>query len=282
MPALARCYTLSLWATVTADQSAPLPEELVRPYWLGEGERGVLLLHGFAGSPPELRTLAEWLAKHGFLAYAPLLAGHGATPEAMAKTDRYDWIKSADRALDEMLQRCRWVGVAGQSMGGTLALHLAATRPEVEAVVTQAAMLWLRGWRLRLLPVLHRVMRWQVPSGAVDLYNREALGDLISYSRRPTVAILELVRLGQMVQRELAAIRQPLLVMHGGRDGVVPPATADEIVARASSSVRALRRFERTGHGMSVDVDRREVAATAGAWFERFLGPVEERAGSIV
>jgi len=282
VPALAPCDTLSPWATLSADQSAPLPEELVRPYWLGEGERGVLLLHGFAGSPPELRTLAEWLAKHGFLAYAPLLAGHGTTPEAMAQTTRYDWIGSADHALDEMLQRCRWIGVAGQSMGGTLALHLAATRPEVEAVVTQAAMLLLRDWRLRLLPVLHRVVRWQVQSGAADLYNKDALGDLISYSRRPTVSILELVRLGQMVQQELAAIRQPLLVMHGGRDAVVPPATADEIVARASSSLRALRRFERSGHGMSVDVDRREVASTAGAWFERYLGPVEAGAASIV
>jgi carboxylesterase len=242
----------------------------------------VLLLHGFAGSPPELRRLGEWLAKHGFLAYAPLLAGHGTSPEAMAETNRFDWIESADRALDEMLQRCRSVGVAGQSMGGTLALHLAATRPEIEAVVTQAAMLWLDDWRLRLLPVLHRVVRWQVPSGAVDLYNKEALGDLISYRRRPTVAILELVRLGQMVHRELAAIRPPLLVMHGGRDGVVPPATADAIVARVSSTVRALQRFERSGHGMSVDVDRSEVAAAAGAWFERFLTPVAEGAGSIV
>jgi carboxylesterase len=241
----------------------------------------VLLLHGFAGSPPELRTLAEWLADHGFLAYAPLLAGHGTTPEAMAKTTRRDWIGSADHALDELLRRCRWVGVAGQSMGGTLALHLAATRPEVEAVVTQAAMLWLRDWRLHLLPALHRVVRWEVPSGDVDLYNPDAIGDLISYRRRPTGAILELVRLGQMVRRELAAIRQPLLVMHGGRDGVVPPATADEIVARTGSSIRALRRFERSGHGMSVDVDRREVAATAGAWFERFLGPNAGESGSI-
>ncbi|MHB8325699.1 MAG: alpha/beta hydrolase [Candidatus Dormibacteria bacterium] len=250
-----------------------LPEEMAKPYWLGDGERGVLLLHGFAGTPPEMRNLAEWLAARGFVAYAPLLAGHGTTPEEMAFTGKGDWIRSADQALDELLGRCRWVGVAGQSMGGTLALHLAATRPEVRAVVSQAGMLWLRDRRLHLLPALHRLVPWDVPSGAVDLYYPDAVRDLHSYGRRPTKAILELVRLGRLVRRELTAIVQPLLVLHGGRDGVVEPANADEILARASSSIRALQRFERSGHGMSVDVDKEEVAAAAGRWLEKFVGP---------
>jgi len=128
--------------------------------------------------------------------------------------------------------------------------------------------------RLRL-PLLHRLVPWDVPSGEVDLYHQEAVHDLHSYRRRPTSAILELVRLGRLVHRELAAIVQPLLVLQGGRDGVVEPANADEILARASSSIRALRRFERSGHGMSVDVDKAEVAATAGRWMERFVGPGE-------
>jgi carboxylesterase len=250
-----------------------LGAEVTQPYWLGEGDRGVLLLHGFAGTPPEMRNLAEWLAQHGLVAYAPLLAGHGTTPELMAKTGKEDWIRSANGALDELLGKCRWVGVAGQSMGGTLALHLAATRPEVRAVVSQAGMLWLRDWRLRLLPVLQRLVPWDEPSGEVDLYRPEAVHDLHSYSRRPTAAISELVRLGRQVQRELAAIVQPLLVLQGGRDGVVDPANADQILARASSSIRALRRFERSGHGMSVDIDKAEVAAAAGSWLQRFVGP---------
>lgn len=244
----------------------------VAPYWLGEGRRGVLLLHGFAGTPPELRLLAEWLAERGFVVHAPLLAGHGTTPEEMAATGRRDWIRSAELALDQLLERCPHVGVAGQSMGGTLALHLAATRPEVEAVVTQAGLLWLRDWRLRVLPVAKSLIRWEVPSGEVDLYRVEGIRELHSYPRRPTAAILELVRLGRQVRREMGAVVAPLLVLHGGRDSVVDPANADQILALAGSSVRALRRFERSGHGLSVDIDRLEVTETAGRWLERYVG----------
>ena len=248
-----------------------MPEWSRQPFWLGSGPRGVLLLHGFAGTPVELRLLGEWLAAHGMVAHAPLLAGHGTSPEEMARTGADDWIRSAQKGLDALLERCQSVGVAGQSMGGTLALHLAATRPEVGAVVTQAAMLRLADWRLRLLPALHPVVRWDVPSGQVDLYLPERVHQLHSYRRRPTRAILQLVRLGRLVERELAAVWQPLLVLHGGRDGVVSPANSDRIVGGVSSAVRALRRFERSGHGMSVDVDAEEVAELAGGWFSRHL-----------
>ena len=256
-----------------ARRGRDIPAAAARPYWLGQGSRGVLLLHGFAGTPPELRGLGDWLARRGFLVYAPLLSGHGTTPEEMALTTRHDWIRSAARALDELRERCPHVGVAGQSMGGTLALHLAATRPEVEAVVSQAGLLWIRDWRLRVLPIAKSLIRWEEPSEEVDLYRVDGIAELHSYPRRPTAAILELVRLGRQVHHELGAVVQPLLVLHGGRDSVVDPANAVQILAGVSSSVRAMRRFERSGHGLSVDVDRLEVAEAAGRWLDRHVGP---------
>lgn len=250
---------------------AEIPEWAAQPYWLGEGDRGVLLLHGFAGTPPELRALGERLAARGFRVHGPLLAGHGQTPEVMARSAGADWVRSANAALDQLLERCRVVGVAGQSMGGTLALHLAAARPEVRCVVTQAALLRLHDWRLHLLPVAHPLVRWHVPSEEVDLYQPERVDRLHSHRRRPTSAILELARLGRQVERELPAVFQPLLVMHGGRDTVVAPSNADRIIGSVSSPVRMLRRFERSGHGMSVDVDRDEVENLACRWFEAHL-----------
>lgn len=256
---------------MTSRQRGPLPADLIASYWLPGDDRGILLLHGFAGTPPEMRPLAEELAGRGMTAYAPLLVGHGTSPEELESTRHQDWVRSANQALDELLARCRRVGVAGQSMGATIALHLAATRPELRAVVTQAGFIRLRDWRVRLLPVAQHLVRWDVPTGDVDLYDREAIRRLYSYGRRPTRSILELARLGHLVERELAAVSRPLLVLQGGRDSVVDPVNADRIIGGVSSSVRALRLFPRSGHGLSVDVDGAEVARLGGEWLERYV-----------
>jgi carboxylesterase len=249
-----------------------LPWDRIAPYWLGDGDRGVLLLHGFAGTPPEMRPLAEVLVARGFTVYAPLLIGHGSSPEVLERTDHRDWIRSADQALDELASRCHWVGVAGQSMGATLALHLAATRGELRAVVSQSGFLSLRDWRVRLLPGVHRLVRWDVPSKEVDLYDASAIENLYSYARRPTRAIGEVGRLGRLVGSELAAVFRPLLVLQGGGDNVIDPSSASRIVGAVSSDVRALQIFPRSGHGLSVDVDRDEVATVGANWLERYVG----------
>jgi carboxylesterase len=219
-----------------------------------------------------MRPLAEELVRRGFTVYAPLLAGHGTSPEELEATDHQDWIRSAEQALDQLRERCRWVGVAGQSMGATLALHLGASRPELRAIVTQAGFIRLRDWRVRLLPVVKHLVRWDIPSGEVDLYNSEAVHELYSYGRRPTRAIAELARLGHRVGSQLAAVFQPILVLQGARDSVVDPSNADKIIGGVSSEIRGYRLFLRSGHGLSVDVDREEVASLAGDWLERYVG----------
>lgn len=257
---------------MTARHPGPLPEERIAPYWLEGGDRGVLLLHGFAGTPPEMRPLANELSRRGFTVYAPLLVGHGTSPEDLELTDYRDWISSANQALDQLQARCRYVGVAGQSMGATLAMHLAATRPEPRAVVSQAGFIQLRDWRVRLLPLFRHVVRWSSTSDEVDLYDREAIHQLYSYGRRPTRAIAQLAKLGRLVESELAAIFRPILLLQGGRDSVVDPSEANRIISRVSSEVRGLQLFPRSGHGISVDVDRQEVATAGADWLERYIG----------
>ncbi|MGH7610646.1 MAG: alpha/beta hydrolase [Candidatus Dormibacteria bacterium] len=250
---------------------AELDPKTIAPYWLGEGPRGVLLLHGFAGTPPEMRPLGEALAKRGFLVYAPLLAGHGTTPEDMETTGHRDWISSAETGLEALRERCSAVGLAGQSMGAALALHLAAQHAQPRALVCQSAFTWIRDWRLALLPLAQHLVRWQVPSDRVDLYNAQAIADLHNYRRRPTRAIAELMKLCRLVRGELPAVFRPLLLLQGGRDSVIDPANSGEILARVTSDVRALRVFPRSGHGLSVDVDREAVAEVGADWLERHV-----------
>ena len=91
---------------MTTRSNAPFDPEVVRPWRIGTGPRGALLLHGFAGTPPELRRLGEELANAGWRCHGPLLAGHGTTPEDLARTRWEDWAASAEEALAELRAEC--------------------------------------------------------------------------------------------------------------------------------------------------------------------------------
>jgi len=256
---------------MTARTDDPLDPQVVGPWRIGAGPRGVLLLHGFAGTAPELRRLGEALAATGWRCHGPLLAGHGTTPEELDRTVWEDWAASAEEALAELRAECDEVAVAGQSGGGSLALHLAANHPEIVAVACLATPVWLSGWKPRLLPVGKHVVRWDRPGDDVDLYRLEGVEELWSYGRRSTRSIHEFARLLAYVRDELVSVRAPVLICHGERDRVIDPANAAEIERRLLCSAAVERRMlPRSGHGISVDVDRDDVNRLVLDWFDKF------------
>jgi carboxylesterase len=265
---------------VTARTLDPFDPEVVAPWRLGDGPRGALLVHGFASTPPELRRLGEALAAQGFRCHAPSLPGHGTTPEDLERTRWQDWAAAVQDAFNTLAAECSEVVVAGQSMGGTLALHLAARDPRVRAVATLAAPIWLPGPLPPLLPILTRVVRWHHTGSDIDLWHPDAVEELHSYGIRPTRSINELRRVCAVVRNELAEVRAPVFVLHGERDRTIDPRCAREIAQRLiNSEAVQLRMLPRSGHAISVDVDREVVNADILRWFERFA-PAEQVAAS--
>ena len=60
---------------------------------------GVLLCHGFTGTPQSLRPWGEYLAERGYTVHVPLLPGHGTTWQDMNSTRWQDWYACVDRAF---------------------------------------------------------------------------------------------------------------------------------------------------------------------------------------
>src|ERR1700683_1371638 len=89
---------------------------------------GVLLCHGFTGSPQSLRPWAEYLAEAGLSVSLPRLPGHGTVWQDMARTRWEDWFAEVSRAFDELRPHADEIFVMGLSMGGCLALRLAESR----------------------------------------------------------------------------------------------------------------------------------------------------------
>ena len=94
--------------------------------WSHDGDStGVLLVHGFTGSPKSMTPWGKELAAEGWTVRVPRLPGHGTTWQEMNRTTWEDWFAEADRAFRDLQGRCRQVFVMGLSMGGCLTLRLA-------------------------------------------------------------------------------------------------------------------------------------------------------------
>jgi carboxylesterase len=156
-------------------------------------------------------------------------------------------------------------------MGGTIALHLAATDLRIKAVATLAAPIWIRVRFRRWLHLLSRFRRWHYPRSESDLYLPDAVEELYSYGKRSMSAIAELFDLCDQVSDELARVRAPVFLAHGARDTVVDPRNAGDIGRRlvSSSEVRT-EIYERSGHALSVDIDREAINREVLAWFDLF------------
>src|SRR4051794_40405049 len=98
------------------------------PFSADGGDTGVLLCHGFTGSPQSLRPWAEALARAGHTVRLPLLPGHGTTWQDMNRISWRQWYDEVDAAFTELRSRCSAVFVPGLSMGGALALRLPPQR----------------------------------------------------------------------------------------------------------------------------------------------------------
>src|SRR5580693_536219 len=178
------------------------------------GPVGVLLCHGFTGSPQTLRPWAEYLAQQGFTVSLPRLPGLG-------RTGWQDWYGEVNRAFGALAGRCEQTFVFGLSMGGCLALRLAEVHGgAVRGLVVVNPSLAADTKLFVLAPVLKYVLR-SLPGIASDI--KKPGGHEIGYDRVPVRAAATLPQLWGATTRQLGEVTQPVLVYRSAVDHVVGP-----------------------------------------------------------
>jgi carboxylesterase len=232
----------------------------------------VLLLHGFTGSPWEVRPLAEALAARGYHAYAPRLPGHGTSPEALLYVTHVDWEREAEAALATLAGFER-VFVAGLSMGALLALLLAARHPDrVQGLALMAPAVRLQSRGARVLEAL-RVFRrhpfdalW-VAKKASDLEDEEMRAQVPLLPRYPAARLRDLFSLQRLAAGAVPAVRAPALVLISQHDHVIDVGAGVALAQRLRDA--QLSMFQRGFHVMTRDVERARLAAEISAFFDR-------------
>lgn len=240
------------------------------PYRHEGGDVGVLLCHGFTGSPQSMRPWAEYLAAHGPTVSLPLLPGHGTRWEDLRITGWQDWYAEVDRELRALAERCTRVFVCGLSMGGTLALRLAARHGDtVSGLVLVNPGNKMHDAAAPLLPVLRHV----VPTvrGITSDIKKEGAVE-IGYDKVPLHAAYALRDLFRVVDGELPQVTQPLLVLHSREDHVVPPVDTARVLSRVSSVDVTEILLEESYHVATLDNDADRIFEESLAFMSRVGG----------
>ncbi len=233
-------------------------------YFLAGGPVGVLLLHGFTGSPTEMRLIADYLHQRGVTVSVPLLPGHGTTVSDCNVCRWTDWTSAAAGALAEVRQSCDTVFVGGLSMGTLISLVLAADNRDLAGVILYSPAVKLAEWRIQLAPVLKAVIP-ALPKDVnadQDLTDPAATHNLWSYDENPVAAAAELLKLQKQARQGLPQVTSPLLVIHSTLDQSIHRDSACMVYDRVGTPFvdKYLVTLNNSGHNLVVDSEWETVA----------------------
>ncbi len=240
------------------------------PFHHAGGPVGVLLCHGFTGSPQTVRGWADHLAEQGLTVSLPRLPGHGTTWQDLARTGGDDWYAEVDAAFGRLAGRCEQAFVFGLSMGACLALRLAQAHGSAVRGLVLVNPSLAPDTRLFLLaPALKHVLR-SLPGIARDIKKPGA--HEVGYDRVPVRAAATLPQLWSTTVRRLGEVVQPVLVYRSTVDHVVGPASMRALLAGLPGGQVTVRDCADSYHVATLDND-------AQAIFEGSLKFVRDLAG---
>ncbi|NRQ51019.1 alpha/beta hydrolase [Aeromicrobium stalagmiti] len=240
------------------------------PFSADGGRTGVLLSHGFTGSPASMTPWAQQLAGLGHTVRVPRLPGHGTTWQDMNRTRWHDWYAEVDAALTDLHQTCDRVVVAGLSMGGCLALRLAEQRPDdVDALVLVNPAVNVNRFDVKLVPVL----QWIVPAmPGIGNDIKKPGQDEVGYDKTPLKALASQLTMWKDVRAGLGRITQPLLLFRSVDDHVVDESSQAIILDGVSSTVKELVTLHDSFHVATLDNDAPLIFDRTAAFITEHVG----------
>ncbi len=230
-----------------------------QPFHFEAGPSRALLIHGFLGSPRELRPLAQELADAGVTARGVLLPGFGQDVARLKHVRAEDWLAAARAAWLETREDARHTTLIGFSMGGAVALRLAAETGLAPDQLILLAPHWrFADRRAAVLPVAKHLIREFKPFGRIDFDSpdmRRMLAEMapgadlddpqVRHQLRnaatiPTHALDELRRIGVRAAASAPTVSAPTTIVQGLQDTTTLPAHSRALAARMGAELREI------------------------------------------
>lgn len=220
---------------------------------------GILVLHGFTGSPAAVKPWAQHLAAAGHTVTAPRLPGHGTRWQDLNATTWQDWTGEAQRSLDWLRTRVGTVVVMGLANGATIGLRLAELHGSaIAGLVAVNPIVHSERRERHALPYLYRVVPG-IPAPPLDI-KKKGVEDG-GYDWLPLRAAHSLTQLWAIVRSDIHKVTQPLLVLRSADDHVAEPSNTAWLLANAPSAQAEEVVLENSFHVATLDHDADRVFA---------------------
>lgn len=236
-----------------------------------EGSHGALLLHGFGDTPQTLTGLAKRLKSGGYGVYAPLLPGHGRNMAAFTKSTADEWTDTANNAFVEMRRRHLSVSIVGLSMGGSLAIALAAEVRRVPALALIAPYVEMPRL-LRVAASTHWL--WGRFAGEINAQDPRSIRDPIAreknlaYGTVTGRGLYQLLKVVRRARKALHDVSAPTLLIQSRDDPRCSPHGAEQAMNKLGAPEKKLVWTEGAGHIITVDYGHERVYSEVQTWLD--------------
>lgn len=238
-----------------------------------------LLIHGFTGTPKEMRWMGDFLNQQGYTCLGVRLAGHATDPHDMVRARWTDWTASVEDGYHLLRGVIDDVFLVGLSMGGGLSL-LMSTRLKVRGVVAMSTPHGLPVdyplWAMRLISMF---MKFR-PKGSAEpgsgWFDKTAWIDHISYPQNPVRSGVELKLLLLEMQKALPEVHVPVLLIHSMDDTYVLAKNMQMIYeGLRNASDKTKLAITGSGHVLPRDAARQQVFQSTLEFIQR-IAPSKE------
>jgi carboxylesterase len=243
-------------------------------FFLGDSSKPVcLLIHGFTGTPKEMRPMGEFLNRQGYPCLGIRLAGHATDPEDMVRSRWTDWAASVEDGYHLLCGMSDNIFLIGLSMGGVLSL-LMSTRLKVKGVIAMSTPSRLpTDYPIWLIELLSHVMRYRPkskePPGS-GWFDKVAYKDHIAYPKNPVRSTAELKKLILEMRAALPKVNVPVLLMHSKDERYILPDNVEDIYADLiNASDKTKLYLTGSGHVLPRDASREQVFQSTLEFIQR-------------
>lgn len=215
---------------------------------------GVLLVHGFTGSPASMRPWGEFLHSKGYTVRVPLLPGHGTRPEDLNEVKWQEWPAKVEFEISQLKKSCDVVFLIGLSMGGGTVLNVAASHNDAFAgLILVNPMIHVKGVPVELAFFLSRFQKMRASVG--DDIKRPGVTEW-GYDALPTRGIYQLLKMLRITRRNLKNITIPVQLFHSVEDHTLPVTNTEIILGEIGSTNKTRIELVNSYHVATMDYDQ--------------------------